>query len=120
MFYAGSLSGVSDFYLALHQSQKYGCEELYNRFSIVDYEWMQYTGLKDKNGKEIYEGDILSRKDWGFGGYHEDEEKYIVKPLEYYLDSGEEEYHFRVHLWSEYCEVIGNIYENPELTKASE
>jgi uncharacterized phage protein (TIGR01671 family) len=83
-----------------------------------EIELMQYTGLKDKNGKEIYEGDILSRKKWGLGGYHEDEERYLVESLDYYLDSGEVDYHFGVHLWNEYCEVIGNIYENPELISA--
>ncbi len=72
---------------------------------------MQYTGLKDKNGKEIYEGDILD-------GGESYEGRYVVIysgfgfwlkdwPDELYSDDFTER------------EVIGNIYENPELIKDS-
>ncbi len=70
------------------------------------YVFMQYTSLHDKNDKEIYEGDIVDR---GVGGY----------PVEYHYGSfwisG-----FKLVLLSDIYktgEVIGNIYENPELIK---
>ncbi len=76
----------------------------------------QFTGLLDKNGKEIYEGDIIllgknktytaqivyrndSLRIYSVGGY-------FIGDLDYIHQCG-----------IEYCEVIGNIHDNPELLK---
>lgn len=87
-----------------------------------DIKLMQSTGLKDKNGKEIFDGDIvrttrfLGRAD-EIGGFYEYEKDYVgvVKVLEgsWVIDTGS----VAVRLWSEIdeSEVLGNIYENPEL-----
>ena len=71
----------------------------------------QYTGLKDKNGKEIYEGDLV------LDTYYDDNERYIVKwyndAVVFGMQSLEDADDYKLPLES--LEVIGNIHENPEL-----
>ena len=74
-----------------------------------DVEFMQYTGLKDKNGKEIYEGDI----------FHIGSKKilYVVEWIDCGLKGKQIKNKSWIGLdyWKDDIEVIGNIYENPEL-----
>ncbi|KKN28556.1 hypothetical protein LCGC14_0853230 [marine sediment metagenome] len=86
------------------------------RFNAVKYKTVgEFTGLKDKNGKEIYEGDITCRR-WENGS----------------RENGQIIYENGSFLWQEidrgrfvhpigintlHSEVVGNIYANPELLK---
>ena len=79
-----------------------------------DIELMQYTGLKDKNNKEIYEGEILSN------GNNEKPYKVIFENGSFRAEfEGDfEEYSFDlINIVAQGCEIVGNIYENPELIK---
>ena len=86
----------------------------------VEMELMQYTGLKDKNGKDIYEGDVLDdggvveyfdNLAWdGGGSIHSG---YYCKIWFLHKEDGELDY----GKGFEDVEVIGNIHENPELIK---
>ncbi len=79
-----------------------------------DIELMQYTGLKDKNNKEIYEGDILS------DGNDEKPYKVIFENGSFRaeFDGDFDEYSFDLmDVNLQCCEVVGNIYENSELIK---
>ncbi len=68
---------------------------------------MQYTGLKDCKGKEIYEGDIVEGRIDGMGTGHK-------HPVVW--DNNDATYKFgHAMLGGSDVEVIGNIYENPEL-----
>lgn len=82
-------------------------------FDIGDV--MQYTGLKDKNGKEIFEGDILV-----FGNNNPIEVSFdngcfnvFEEPLGWNFDEVEDFNPIKTDF--KYCEIIGNIHENPEL-----
>lgn len=77
-----------------------------------DVELMQYTGLKDKNNKEIYEGDIL------FENFGERYYKIIFENGGFRAEfNGDfEEHSFDlIDVVAQGCEIVGNIYENPEL-----
>lgn len=93
--------------------------------NFSDIELMQYTGLKDRNGKEIYEGDIVSVKtedpnicyigyiDFNGGAFYFNSKKKFFDG-EHYTDET------LLSNFVSVCEVIGNIYENEELLKQKE
>lgn len=97
-------------------------KNLANIFTIPSYDkWlMQYTGLHDKNGKEIYEGDIIKCKKY-IGGNFVD---YCIEKGFVEFKDGEfglhrkQGYYQSLRKFIEYdyeLEVISNIYDNPEL-----
>lgn len=92
--------------------------ELFLALSADDgfYSIMQSTGLKDKNGKEIFEGDILTSQNYPVKGV-----------VEFRTDLGLWVHYLKGYNYFEYLgnvagskEIIGNIYENPELLEAEE
>ena len=116
-------AGGSGDYVEVHQNGK--MDSYYANWdydaTYRDVELMQFTGLKDKNGRDIYEGDILND---GKGNPPVPYGKVVWNPsvgafnvlengMYYWLNHGNQ----IGPLQLKETEVIGNIYENPELLK---
>ena len=94
---------------------------LYELLTAADSIPMQFTGLTDKNGKEIYEGDLVELKT----NYHTQDRRFGWQKVEIFFENLQ--YLCKNNLGQiydlleetdkgSYCwEVVGNIYENPEL-----
>jgi len=88
--------------------------------SFEEVELLQCTGLKDKNGVDIYEGDIIKVHDdksrFNFdiakAVYNRQYNGFVLASVDFEDDTWDP---FRRHFPEEHVEVIGNIYENPEL-----
>ena len=100
--------------------QTYDLSAIEHLANDEDYIVMQCTGLKDKNGKLIYEGDILIQKEENGGPT----KKLVIWEEEGgYLGLKDLKKSFlgvvTFHLFGYTYEVIGNIHENPELLEVS-
>lgn len=93
-------------------------------WSVLEDTVGQYTGLHDKNGKEIYEGDVVLYEDWEMAYEGGGNDSFINKGIIEYVECNccfnvterqTVELQDVLYKDNESLEVIGNIYDNPEL-----
>lgn len=108
------------FYILPHLTYYPGdCNSL-DGYEVIPETVGQFTGLLDKNGKEIYEGDVIRTKRYGVVHGQSNTQgadlfRVVYKNAQFYIDNKLR--HF--YLQDSKCnEVIGNIHDNPELLKA--
>ena len=120
----GSIHGIFDSNLHdyKHLDLNIFIMNIQNQFDI-----MQFIGVRDKNKKEIYEGDIVKVSGFDFVGYKDsgvpdspyEEYQDIICPVSFsdamFCFASENHGDVPLTAVSESLEVIGNIYENPEL-----
>lgn len=109
---------------AWHKHDKVMCistSHLESWFNNPEYEVMQFIGVCDKNGKRIYENDIIKYRCSDYdSGFFIGEVFYCEKDMMYKaINKRCSKISFTLES-SKYYEVIGNIYENPELLEKKE
>jgi hypothetical protein len=97
------------FKFRIWDGKEYSYFDLFNVEGFIAKDIQQFTGLKDKNRKGIYEGDIV-KFIWLY------EKTGVIRWIHgYFAVVWEDEDYY---LWDVDVEVVGNIYENPELLEA--
>lgn len=116
-----------------HKISPFGAEasddlnDFFEESSYHDNIYLQYTGIKDKNGKEIWEGDMvefcfndytrrkprLNIKGKGKIIFDEETARFVVAPIEI----TDQQYNLYMSINPNQVSIIGNIYENPELLR---
>lgn len=99
----------------------YEATQISNRTKVYKETIGQYTGLKDCDGKEIYEGDFIQSKkypeseplsvEYNYGGFG------YMYFGEFYLFGGNSNFTFKPFNTDDDFKIIGNIHDNPELIK---
>lgn len=115
MFFVAKMTFRTDNDVFRIWGDKHFKEDIFHIVNPADCELMQYTGLKDKNGKEIYEGDIVKKVTGVYEISITPLGTQIGKYLVSYGVTGQDEFDENYTL--ENFRIIGNIYENPELLK---
>ena len=99
--------------------------EAFPRCEFVDYEEVipetvgQYTGQTDKNGRKIFEGDIVKFYN-GDGEYSPYEARWQDSGFSVLMNGNPDLFDELDDFFSRRCEIIGNIYDNPELLEVKQ
>lgn len=104
---------VNELYVEAFICERFANEAQLNKIKVDPKTVGQFTGLRDKNGIDIYEGDIC-RIEYYDEGFKNGQVVFRDSHSGYYLESDFGQ--ISMGSWGpEYIEVIGNIHQNPEL-----
>lgn len=102
-----------NFSVDFNEKDEIKADDIRWRVDSDNWELMQYTGLKDRNGKEIYEGDVVKRESEKWGWKIIWDEGSAGFSMQYIFDRTTKDLTFV----GDSFDVIGNIYENKDLLK---
>lgn len=97
-----------------------GCRLHMELWPWSDIELMQFTGLQDCTGKDIYQSDIFELNCLGYGGPYKDRVVVVWEGFGWYFRFADGRLQPVEQKWQSECEVIGNVWEHPQLLQSKE